>query len=143
LERTTTPPDEFLASLPDDVRDDMVALDAALTPVFAGHERVLWEGVFYGGTQQRIVGYGTYHYRARSGAEGDWFVAGIARQKDHITFYVSGTEDGQSLIKRYGAGLGKVKVGSGSVTFRRLADVDLTAIVELARRARDRMVEST
>lgn len=143
MERSTTSPDEFLASLPDDVRDDMVALDAALAPVFVGHERVLWEGVFYGGTLQRIVGYGAYHYRGRSGAEGDWFVVGLARQKDHITLYATGAEDGQSLVKRYGAALGKVKLGSGSLTFRRLADVDLTAVVDLATRARDRMLEAT
>lgn len=137
MERTTTPPEDFLGSLPDGFREDMRALDAAIAPVFAGHERVLWEGVFYGGTQQRILGYGVYRYRGRSGAEGEWFVVGIAPQKNHITFYASGAEDGQSLIKRYGPALGKAKLGSGSATFRRLEDVDLAAVVDIATRARD------
>ncbi len=66
MERSTTTPDEFLASLPDGTRQDMEALDAALAPVFAGHERVLWAGVFWGGTQQHIIGYGAYTYRGRS-----------------------------------------------------------------------------
>ncbi len=77
MQRSETSPDDFLASLPDDVRDDMVAIDGALAPVFAGDERVLWEGPFWGGTQQHIIGYGSYHYRGRSGAEGEWFVIGL------------------------------------------------------------------
>jgi hypothetical protein len=139
MQRSTTPPDAFLDSLPDGRREEMRALDAAIAPVFVGQERALWEGVFYGGTLQRILGYGLYEYRGRSGAAGEWFVVGIAVQKEHLTLYVSGAEDGQSLIKRDGSRLGKAKLGSGSATFRRLDDVDLTVIVEMATRARDLM----
>ena len=143
MQRTTTPPEEFLASLPDGRREEMEALDAAIAPVFAGQERALWEGVFYGGTTQRILGYWLYRYRGKSGAEGEWFVAGIALQKDHITFYATGAEDGQSLVKLHGPRLGKAKLGSGSATFKRLADVDLAVVVEMATRARDLMTDAT
>ncbi len=139
MQRTTTPPEEFLESLPEVRREEMRALDAAIDPVFEGQERVLWEGVFYGGTTQRILGYGLYQYRGRSGAEGEWFVVGIAVQKDHLTLYVTGTEDGESIIKRRGPRLGKAKLGSGSATFRHLADVDLAVVVEMATRARELM----
>jgi hypothetical protein len=137
MQRTTTPPEEFMDSLAEDRREEIRALDAALAPIFEGRERAMWEGVFYGGTQQRILGYGLYRYRGRSGAEGEWFVVGIAVQKDHLTLYVTGAEDGQSLIKRDGPRLGKAKLGSGSATFRHLADVDLAVVVEMATRARD------
>jgi hypothetical protein len=143
MQRTTTPIEEYLDSLPEDRREEMRSLDAAIAPIFAGQERVLWEGVFYGGTQQRILGYGLYHYRGRSGAEGDWFVVGLAVQKDHLTFYATGAEDGQSLIKRHGSRLGKAKLGSGSATFRRLTDVDLAAVVDIATRARDLMAAAS
>ena len=142
MERTTTPPEEFLDSLPAGFREDVRALDAAVAPVFAGHERVLWEGVFYGGTRQRILGYGVYHYRGRSGVEGEWFVVGLAPQKDHITLYVSGAEDGQSLIKRYGQVLGKAKLGSGTAAFKRLADIEVGVVVEMATRARDLLLSA-
>lgn len=137
MERSTTTPDEFLDSLPTGTREDLRTIDAVLAPVFSGHERVLWEGVFWGGTQQRIVGYGVYRYRGRSGAEGEWFVVGLAAQKGHLSLYVSATEDGQYLVKRYADRLGKVKIGSANVTFKRLADLDLPAVIELATRARD------
>ncbi len=142
MERTDRPPDEHIASLPDAVRDDIAILDAQIARIFEGHERVLWEGVFWGGTSQSIIGYGSYHYKGRSGAEGEWFVVGLAAQKSHLSLYVSGAEDGQSLARRYADRLGKVKVGSGNVTFKRLADLDLPVSLEMVERARDVMAEA-
>lgn len=140
MQRTSTSPDDFIATLPDGVRDDIAVLDAQLTKVFTGHERVLWEGPMWGGTEQRIIGYGAYHYKGRSGAEGEWFVVGLAAQKAHLSLYVSGAEEGQSLAKRYATRLGKVKVGSANVTFKRVADLDLPVVLEMAERARDLML---
>lgn len=137
MQRRTTPPDELLASLPDGVREDMTALDAELTRVFAGHERVLWEGPMWGGTFQRIIGYGAMRQLRPNGDPVDWFVVGLAAQKAHLSLYVSAVEEGQYLVKRYADKLGKAKIGSANVTFRRLADVDLPAVVEMARRGRD------
>jgi hypothetical protein len=140
MERTTRSPDQHIASLPDGVRDDMATLDAQIARIFDGHERVMWEGPMWGGTEQRIIGYGTYHYKGRSGAEGEWFVVGLAAQKAHLSLYVSGAEDGQTLAKRYAERLGKVKVGSANVTFKRLADLDLPVALEMVERARDLMI---
>jgi hypothetical protein len=137
MQRSSTPPDEFIATLPEAVRDDVATLDAQLSRVFTGQERVLWEGPMWGGTEQRIIGYGAYRYEGRSGATGDWFVMGLAAQKAHLSLYVSAAEDGQYLAKRYADRLGKVKVGSANIAFKRLADLDLPVVLEMAERARD------
>ena len=134
---TSITPDQFLDTLPDGIREDMRSLDAAIAPIFAGHERVLWEGVFWGGTQQHIIGYGAYTYRGRSGATGEWFVVGIAAQKGAYSLYVNAADDGQNLMKRQGATLGKAKLGSAVASFKRFADIDLPAVVAMAIRARD------
>jgi hypothetical protein len=136
MQRSTTTPDEHLASLPDGVREDMVALDAAIAEVFAGDERVLWEGPMWGGTHQRIIGYGAMVQHQRT-ADVEWFVVGLAAQKQHLSVYVNAAEDGRYLAQAWADRLGKVKAGSANVTFRRLADVDLPALVEMARRARE------
>jgi len=39
MQRSETSPDDFLASLADEVRDDMLAVDRALAAAFAGEER--------------------------------------------------------------------------------------------------------
>jgi hypothetical protein len=131
MERSTTDPDTYIASLPDGVREDVIALDAEIRTVMQGHERVLWEGVMWGGTEQRIVGYGAQRTVNRSGKDVDWFLIGLARQKDHLSLYVNAVEDGEYLVKRYSDRLGKARVGSAAITFRRLADVDRTALREL------------
>jgi hypothetical protein len=142
MDRSTTTPDDFLAGLPDGVREDVTALDGDLSRVFAGRERVLWEGPMWGGTHQRIIGYGSILQRQRSGAEVEWFVVGLAAQKAHLSLYVSAVEDGQYLVKRWADRLGRVKVSSANVTFRRLADVELPMLLEMVERARDLMGEA-
>jgi Domain of unknown function (DU1801) len=133
---TTTSPDEHIASLPDGIREDIAALDAVIADAMTGEERVVWEGKFWGGTDQRIIGYGAYRYRGRSGAEGEWFVVGLAAQKNYLSIYVNAAEEDGYLIQRYASRLGKVKAGKANMTFKRAADVDLDALGEMVRRAR-------
>ena len=141
MERSTVTPEAFIATLPDGIREDMAALDGLIGGVFAGREHVLWEGVFWGGTEQRIVGYGAYRYTGRSGAAGDWFVVGLARQKAHFSLYVNASRDGAYLLRAYEGRLGKAKVGSANVTFKRAADLDLETVRELVTEARDLIPE--
>ena len=137
MERSKTSPDEHIASLPDGVREDIATLDAQISEVMAGEERVLWEGKFWGGSEQRIIGYGAYRYKGRSGAEGEWFVIGLAVQKNYLSLYVSGAEDGVSLAKTYAPRLGKVKAGSANLQFKRATDLDLAVLREMVAKARD------
>ena len=60
----------------------------------------------------------------------------------HLSLYVSAADHGEYLTKRYADRLGKVKVGSANVTFRRLSDLDLPVALEMAERARDLMLET-
>ena len=143
MERTDASADELIDSLPDPVREDMRQLDEAISPVMDGLPRDVWEGPFWGGTQQRIIGYGRYTYKGRSGREGEWFIVGLASQKNYLSVYVSAAEDGVYLAKRYADKLGKVRIGSSSLSFKRLADVNLEALVELLGRARTLTVESS
>lgn len=137
MERTDANPDDVIDSLPEPVREDMRRLDESIAQVMHGLPRDVWEGPFWGGTQQRIIGYGRYIYRGRSGREGEWFIAGLASQKNYLSIYVSAAEDGVYLAKRYADRLGKVKIGSSSISFKRLADIDVDVLVDLLQRARE------
>jgi hypothetical protein len=137
MERSATSPEAMIASLPNGVREDVAALDLLIASVFAGRERVLWEGVFWSGSEQRIIGYGAYHSTNRSGKPVDWFVVGLAAQKDHLSLYVNAVRDGAYLVKAYEGRLGKAKVGSANVTFRTSAGLDLAVVRQLVEEARD------
>jgi hypothetical protein len=135
MERSSTTPDAFLEGLSEPARSEMRTLDAVLSDAFAGEERVLWEGPMWGGTHQRIIGYGAMVQRQRTG-DVEWFAVGLAAQKAHLSVYVNAAEDGEYLAKRYASRLGKVRAGSANLTFRRIADVDLGVLREMARKAR-------
>lgn len=136
MQRSGRSPDEHIASLPDEVRPDIERLDHEISRVMKGHERVLWEGKFWGGSDQHIIGYGTYSYEGRSGASGEWYVVGLAAQKNYITVFVVAVEDGVYLAEAYKDRLGKAKIGKSSISFKRLSDIELPALVELIARAR-------
>jgi hypothetical protein len=136
MQRSDKSPDEHIASLPGDVRDDIARLDQEISRVMKGHERVLWEGKFWGGSDQNIIGYGTYSYRGKSGASGEWHIVGLAAQKNYITVFVVAVENGKYLAESFKDRLGKAKIGRSSISFKRLSDINLPVLLELITRAR-------
>ena len=61
---------------------------------------------------------------------------GLARQKAYFSLYVNAADGDGHLLRRYSDRLGKVKVGSANVTFKRLADLDLGALRQLLKDVR-------
>lgn len=137
MERTDRSIPEYLDGLPDARRPDIEELLALLSSIFEGDETVIYEGRFWGGTDQTIVGFRPLRYQRSDGTDVEWFAVGLAMQKDYISLYVSAVDDGQYLSKKRGPGLGKVKVGSSSVSFKTLLDVDRTLLEQFLVEARD------
>ena len=137
MERTQTDVDDFLAAVEGQQGDDMRSLDRIITAELAGLERVMWEGPMWGGTDQRIVGYGGISQPRPRGEAVEWFLVGLAAQQRHLSIYVNAADDGAYLVKAWADRLGKVKVGSAAVTFATAADLDLDEMRALLRRARE------
>ncbi|RZS64713.1 uncharacterized protein DUF1801 [Agromyces ramosus] len=142
MERTDADVDGFLAGAAGARGDDLRALDRIISEEFAGLERVLWEGAMWGGTEQRIVGYGGITQPRPRGASVEWFLVGVAEQQRHLSVYVNAAEEGEYLVKRRAGELGAVKVGSAALTFASLADLDVPAFRALLRRARELMPDA-
>jgi hypothetical protein len=135
MRRSGTTPDDYLATLPADLRATMNELDDWISRVFAGRGRSLWEGVFWGGTEQSIIGYGDIVQPRPRGDDVEWFAVGLARQKDHFSLYVNAAEDGAYLLASYKSRLGKARVGSASIAFTDVAKLDRDVLDELLVRA--------
>lgn len=135
MERTEKSVDEHLAGIDGQAGEDMRLLDKEITKRLPGRERFLYEGKFWGGSDQRIVGYGVMDYTNRSGEDVHWFVVGLAAQKNYISIYVNAVENDTYLLAQYVDRLGKVKTGSASVSFDAVADVDLDNLMEVVERA--------
>jgi Domain of unknown function (DU1801) len=135
MEKVRTKPDDYIKLLSDDVRADVQKLDKEISKIMKGVPRVLWSGVFWGGSEQNIIGYGDYPY-LRKGKTIEWFFIGLAVQKNYISLYVNAVEDNKYLSQKYADQLGKVKVGASSISFKGLDDVDLPKLLEMLKHAK-------
>lgn len=139
MKTTDTDIDKFLASLPDDVRDDMIALDKKISAIFKGKARKLWIGKFWGGSEQKIIGYGDLTFVGSNKKPVDWFMVGLALQKNYISVYNCATEDGTYAVKKRADKLGKVKTGASSISFKKLVDVNLDELWKITELANDQL----
>jgi len=115
-------------SLPEELRQDIKHLDKIISEIMVGHSRVLWEGALWGGTKQEIIGYGDYTITKARGKKSEWFLVGLALQKNYISIYINAFEDGQYVAEKYRSRLGKVKVGKSSISFKHVDDLDLETL---------------
>lgn len=136
MEIVDTSPDDHLAVFDDaEVREAMTTLDRVIANSLPGRRRDLWEGVFWGGTEQSIIGYGHIRQPRPKGDDVDWFLVGLAKQKQNYSIYLNAVLEGEYLAHAYADRLGKVKLGAASIGFRRLADIDLDVLSELLQHA--------
>ena len=85
-----------------------------------------------------IVGFGSYHYKGKSGREGDWMLTGFSPRKQNLTLYLmGGLEDQAALLNK----LGKFTTGAGCLYIKRLDDVDRKVLKELVQASVRRMKE--
>ena len=92
--------DDFIESVDsDDRRNDCIALLSMMTRITQKVPKMWGDS---------IVGFGSYHYKYKSGREGDWFVTGFAPRKRELTVYIMpGFEKYSALMEK----LGKYRTG--------------------------------
>ncbi len=83
-----------------------------------------------------IIGFGSYHYKYKSGREGDWPITGFSPRKQNLTLYImSGFSEYDNLLND----LGKYKTGKSCLYINKIEDVDLDVLRELVRQSVDHM----
>ncbi len=112
--------DAFLEAVePERRREDGLTLDRLFQSV-TGWKPVLWG--------PSMVGYGSYHYRYKSGREGDFLATGFSPRKSALSIYIMpGYQDYSDILAR----LGKHKLGKSCLYINKLADADLGVLKEL------------
>lgn len=115
---------EFITSVEDEnKRRDCRAVMKIMKEV-TGKKPVLWGN--------SIVGYGQYHYKYKSGREGDWMVTGFSPRKQNLTIYIMpGFSNYPDIMDK----IGKYKLGSSCLYVKRLADIDTGLLKELVARS--------
>ena len=135
MKRVESSPDDYIASQASDIRTVLEELHVLIKKALPDQDCYLWEGVFWGGSQQQIIGYGNYSYQRSDKKQVEWFTVGLARQKNYFSVYVNAVEDKAYLAEIYRSRLGKVKTGKSNISFRNLADVNLDVLTEMIEHA--------
>jgi hypothetical protein len=115
---TGEPVSDILAKITDRHRRvDAEALVVLMRQV-TGEEAAVWAS--------RIVGFGTYRYRYKSGRSGEAPLIGFAAQASQFALYLIG--DYETRHATQVRQLGKYKAGKGCLYVKRLADVDVDVL---------------
>ncbi len=85
------------------------------------------------------MGYGDLSMVQSRGRRVDWFMVGLAVQKNYFSVYVNAVEGSEYVAEKYRDRLGKVKVGKSTISFRRIEGVNLEALADVVRLARARL----
>jgi hypothetical protein len=85
-----------------------------------------------------IVDFGHYHYRYKSGREGDWFVTGFSPRKQDLTIYIMpGFSDFIDQLSR----LGKHRTSVSCLYLKKLEDVDMNILSRIISDSYQKMLE--
>ena len=103
--------------------DGLVLLD--LFKKTTGDEPVMWG--------ESIIGFGSYHYKYKSGREGDWMLTGFSPRKAHQVIYMMGcyVDEGFDEQDKLFSKLGKHKMGASCLYINKLSDIDISVLEEL------------
>lgn len=82
-----------------------------------------------------MLGYGSFHYKNKSGGEGDWPVVALASQKNYISVYVCAVENKRYIAETYKEKLPKTSIGKSCIRFKKLEDLDLNVLGEILKKA--------
>lgn len=78
-----------------------------------------------------MIGYGSYHYKSKSGREGEWSVIALASQKNYISVYVCGVEDGEYVAEKHKGDFPKASIGKSCIRFKKLEDINLDLLMKV------------
>ncbi|MEM9839484.1 MAG: DUF1801 domain-containing protein [Pseudomonadota bacterium] len=113
--------DDYLDSIDDESKREDSRILMEILARASGEPPVMWSG--------SIVGFGRYHYKYDSGREGEHMLTGFAPRKAQISVYIMpGFEPYKEQLER----LGKHKTAKSCLYIKRLSDVDLGVLEEIA-----------
>lgn len=92
----------------------------------SGHPPKMWGA--------NIIGFGRYHYKYKSGHEGEAALIGFSPRKVAISLYVfTGLEEHLPLLHN----LGKFSMGKACIYIKKLSDINETSLVNICKHSID------
>ena len=114
-----TDPDAYIAELDDVRRPQIAAIDALIRQAAPELDRRMQSG---------MIAYGHCSYRYATGRVGEWFLIGLASNKQYISVYI-----GPLGLEPYLERLPKANLGRGCIRVKRAEDLDPEVLTEIVR----------
>ncbi len=115
-------PEEYINMIDEPRRSEIKKLHEFITQTIPD----LKPHILYG-----MIGYGSFHYKSKSGREGDWSIIALASQKNHISIYVCASDGKQYVAEKNKAKLGKASVGRSCIRYKNFSDIPLEQLREV------------
>jgi hypothetical protein len=79
-----------------------------------------------------IIGFGSYHYKYKSGQEGDWMLIGFSPRKQNLSLYaMSDHKNIKDLLYK----LGPHKTGVSCIYIKKLEDIHIPTLKKIIRQS--------
>lgn len=127
---TAKTPEEYLKQVPEEKNADVQAIHDLIRKTVPNMKPYMIG---------QIIGYGTYHYKGKSGREGDWCIIGLSARKNYISVYVCAIKDGKYMADYYKDQLPKADIGKSCIRFKKNVDIDLKILARIFKDAEKQM----
>lgn len=117
---------EYIASIPEPRKSEIKKLDTLIKKTVPGMKPLFL---------YNMLAYGPFHYKSKSGREGEWAYIGLASQKNYISLYVCAVDGKKYLAERYKKELPKANIGKSCIRFKKLEDVDQKVLAKILKEA--------
>jgi hypothetical protein len=119
--KTTTAktPEEYIDLLVEPRKSEIKKLDAFIRKTVPKLKPYILNG---------MIGYGEFHYKSKSGREGDWAKIGLAPQKNYISIYICAVDNGQYVAEKHKKDFPKASIGRSCIRFKKTEDISLEAL---------------
>ena len=120
---TAATPEEYIAGLDEPRRGQIRAIYEMVREAAPGLEPFMIAGK---------IGFGRFRYKGKT-CEGEWFKLGLGSNKNTIAFYSCAPgADGKTLAESFAPRLPKASIGKSCINFKKLEDVDVNVLREIA-----------
>lgn len=109
-------PEEYIAMIEEPRKSDIQLLHDLIRKAVPEQKPYIISG---------MIGYGSFHYKTKSGREGDWFIIGLASQKNYISLHICASDGKQYVAEKYKEVLPKTDIGRSCIRFKKTEDIDL------------------
>lgn len=75
-----------------------------------------------------MLGYGSFKCKNYKKEIIDWPTVSLANQKNYISLYICAVQNGEYVVEKHKAELGKVSVGKSCIRFKKVEDLNLKAL---------------